>query len=218
MVFKSIIGATCACLAVVSFNVSAAVVSADWLTTVGDNLITHDTVSKLDWLDLTETNGLSYNYVSGQFGVGGQFDGWRYATNSEVVALWNNFGIDLSAGSSYQVPGHDPAVVEAVGFLGNLAEYFSVTTLDGVAGMTVDGVASNMLDTIGAATIISGNPLSDYTVYNPVGSFTVPTTYAFLHTGSYLVKSSVVPVPPAAWLFGSGLLGLIGIARCKSHV
>jgi hypothetical protein len=26
---------------------------------------------------------------------------------------------------------------------------------------------------------------------------------------------AVVPVPPALWLFGSGLLGLVGIARCK---
>lgn len=26
---------------------------------------------------------------------------------------------------------------------------------------------------------------------------------------------AAIPVPPAAWLFGSGLLGLIGISRCK---
>lgn len=36
-------------------------------------------------------------------------------------------------------------------------------------------------------------------------------------TGSLaLVTTSVVPLPAAAWLFGSGLLGLIGIARKKS--
>ena len=29
------------------------------------------------------------------------------------------------------------------------------------------------------------------------------------------ISSSPVPVPPAAWLFGSGLLGLVGMARCK---
>ncbi|MEA3242882.1 MAG: VPLPA-CTERM sorting domain-containing protein [Pseudomonadota bacterium] len=27
--------------------------------------------------------------------------------------------------------------------------------------------------------------------------------------------SSVVPIPAAVWLFGSGLLGLVGIARRK---
>jgi hypothetical protein len=30
-----------------------------------------------------------------------------------------------------------------------------------------------------------------------------------------LVGVSAIPVPAAAWLFGSGLLGLIGVARRK---
>jgi len=29
--------------------------------------------------------------------------------------------------------------------------------------------------------------------------------------------STVVPVPPAVWLFGSGLLGLTGVARQKTR-
>jgi hypothetical protein len=29
------------------------------------------------------------------------------------------------------------------------------------------------------------------------------------------VNSSVVPIPAAVWLFGSGLIGLIGLARRK---
>lgn len=32
---------------------------------------------------------------------------------------------------------------------------------------------------------------------------------------SLLVRTSAVPVPAAAWLFGSGLLGLVGVARRK---
>lgn len=31
------------------------------------------------------------------------------------------------------------------------------------------------------------------------------------------VYSSVIPVPAAVWLFGTGLIGLIGVARRKSH-
>jgi hypothetical protein len=35
-------------------------------------------------------------------------------------------------------------------------------------------------------------------------------------TGSFLTaKASIVPVPAAVWLFGTGLLGLIGVARRK---
>ena len=51
---KSIIDIVCVCLAFFSFNVSAALVNVDWQTS-GDNLVTRDTVSGLDWLDLTVT-------------------------------------------------------------------------------------------------------------------------------------------------------------------
>jgi len=35
--------------------------------------------------------------------------------------------------------------------------------------------------------------------------------------GYYAVGSQVVPIPPALWLFGSGLLGLVGMARRKKY-
>ena len=37
-------------------------------------------------------------------------------------------------------------------------------------------------------------------------------------TGVELISTTVVPVPAAVWLFGSGLLGLIGVARRKERV
>lgn len=37
-------------------------------------------------------------------------------------------------------------------------------------------------------------------------------------TGSMLVRSAVVPVPASMWLFGSGLVGLFGVARRKVRV
>jgi hypothetical protein len=36
-----------------------------------------------------------------------------------------------------------------------------------------------------------------------------------VHSGDVGAAVSTVPVPAAAWLFGSGLLGLIGVARCR---
>jgi uncharacterized repeat protein (TIGR01451 family) len=70
----------------------AALVNTDWQT-AGDNLITRDTTSGLDWLDLTQTANRSYNDVSSQLGTGGQFAGFRYATQAEVTALFSQFGL-----------------------------------------------------------------------------------------------------------------------------
>ena len=42
--------------------------------------ITRDTDAGLDWLDVTESRGLSYNDVTAQLGAGGTYDGWRYDT------------------------------------------------------------------------------------------------------------------------------------------
>ena len=41
-------------------------------------------------------------------------------------------------------------------------------------------------------------------------------SFEYGYTASTQTVSEVVPIPAAAWLFGSGLLGLIGIARKKA--
>ena len=211
MIFKSTFGATCACFTFISFNVSAAVVSTDWLT-AGDNLITHDTVSGLDWLDLTETNDLSYDFVSGQLVTGGQFAGWRYATNTEVITLWNNFGINLSASHPISVIGIDPGIAQATTYIGNIVNEFSSTTFPhGALGITSDQPESTRHTRMGAYTRI------DSSYYNDE-RHSISDDVVRLHTGSYLVKTSVIPVPPSVWLFGSGLLGLVGVARRKVYV
>ena len=47
-------------LCLLAFNANATIISTDWRIT-GDNLITQDTDSGLEWLDLTVTDGLSYS-------------------------------------------------------------------------------------------------------------------------------------------------------------
>ena len=51
----------------------------------------------------------------------------------------------------------------------------------------------------------------------PQGGFAGPTNWALQGVATLDVAvtlaSSAVPVPAAAWLFGSGLLGLVGVAR-----
>ena len=69
-----------------------ALLSVDWQV-AGDDLITRDTTSGLDWLDVTETGNRSYDDVSSQLGAGAEFAGFRYATQAEVTDLFNQFGL-----------------------------------------------------------------------------------------------------------------------------
>ncbi|MCW8854171.1 MAG: hypothetical protein OQK72_05690, partial [Gammaproteobacteria bacterium] len=58
-----------------STSVNAAIISVDWQS-AGDNLITQDTDSGLEWLDLTVTNGVSLSEIYAQLDVGGTYEGW----------------------------------------------------------------------------------------------------------------------------------------------
>ncbi len=64
----------------------------------GDGLLTLDTSTGLEWLDITETDlNLSYNRMVGELDKGGMFEGFRYATEDEVLTLLTNAGIDVSS-------------------------------------------------------------------------------------------------------------------------
>ncbi len=60
---------------------------------------------------------------------------------------------------------------------------------------------------------IGSNPTSDQWVNSGSGS---TSWTAEERTWATFTPAAAVPVPAAVWLFGSGLLGLIGIARRKS--
>jgi len=54
------------------------------------------------------------------------------------------------------------------------------------------------------------------TTYETFGTKTIADGLSNIQPyGSYIVLASPVPVPAAVWLFSSGLIGLIGVARRK---
>ena len=59
-----------------------------------DGLLTDDSETGLQWLDLTETYGITYTDMLSQLEPGGDFTGFRYATGAEVEQLWRNGGVE----------------------------------------------------------------------------------------------------------------------------
>jgi len=217
MGIKSILLAATALI--LSTSVNSAIVSTDWQN-AGDNLITLDTVSGLEWLDLTETSSMSYDDVTAQLGVGGAYEGFRYATDTEVISLWSNFGVDLSQDAPSS-PYHigvtvDPGIVDAATILKNYVDQGAETYR--AVGITGTMSLPNYYAVLGAE-FTGFNTQHSY--YYEEGHedvfFDVFRDQRVNTVGSYLVVGTptTVPVPAAVWLFGSGLIGLVGFARRK---
>ena len=88
-------------------------------------------------------------------------------------------------------------------------------TWNGIAGIPMGsgawgGNADGVADITCAVDCSYGDTYTlDYTATVPLGD---PSNFGGVSYGLHL-EGSVVPVPAAVWLFGSGLLGLVGVAR-----
>lgn len=69
----------------------AALIPSD-LSAPNDQLVTIDSLTGLEWLDVTATQGQSYNSVAAGFGGFVQL-GFRYATIGEVSTLYSHAGV-----------------------------------------------------------------------------------------------------------------------------
>jgi len=104
--------------------ISCTTAQADIIDTniIDNSSYTTDTVSGLEWLDLTTSSDQSMDYVTGQFGVGGEYEGWRHATVEEVIGFINNAGGDsLNTYDSPQYPSviNDSVLDDLVQLLGS---------------------------------------------------------------------------------------------------
>ena len=85
---------------------------------------------------------------------------------------------------------------------------------------TTSCVGYSFVDQV-ADFVWDGNYGSTYTLWYsarvPAGAPFAGTDYALYLTGTVVQGAPPVPVPAAVWLFGSGLLGLIGVARRKAN-
>ncbi len=182
-------------------------------------------VNDKNWLQLTTTTGYAWNDLDAIFGtatgqcdvvgcmLGGNIDltGYVWASPEEVVSMWN---IITGRSDSIDYPNYDQELAFVPGKGDLLTALFNPTRLDVgleyIAGYTRYQISS---------PYVAGLYLYDWA--NPYSKDVLGYEVHYVATnrtsniGHWLYKPHPVPIPAAAWLFGSGLIGLASLARRK---
>ena len=182
-------------------NASATLVAVD-LFTAGDGLLTRDTGSGLDWIDVTATVSRSYNDI--EAGAGGWISlGFRHATGSELCGLFATYAeapAPCPASSSHPGAVVDPDLVQALqGFVGVT---FSGRGIEASSGYFDDGNAS---DNVGVASL-QYNSSSSSGRSSVRSDVALATQTSGSTSGHWLVRP--VPEPSTAVLVAAGLIVL----------
>ncbi len=173
----------------------------------GDGLLTIDTETGLEWLDWTESTNISFIDMEGEFGAGGRFEGWRHASEAEVLGLLSKPEINFTITNW----GTDSSVMDDAGM--------SARSLFGYVGST--GSVQGSQFTYGIYTeqhAVYSHDLSSFMIPQ-VGSLADRTdTFLSAIRGHALVRNSsggAVPEPTSlvCWLG----LGLVGLTRRRRN-
>jgi hypothetical protein len=218
-------------IALGSMSANAELISTDWKNT-GDGLATLDESTGIEWLDLTQTDGMSIDAAESL--LSSTFAGWRLPTRTEVTQLMINAfpSQTYMQGTGYYTATNTTADNEVDNFSQLFGITYSNSTLDYSMGIFKNNPGENY------SVIYSG--VRDRRSDEHVGFylnqyFNNDTNAAASHLGVYLVSdggttlSSIndpslnannanapasVPLPATAALLGFGLLGF-GARRKK---
>ena len=211
-------------ISLLSFNVNAALVGRLAATEGGtDYQAYYDTEADLTWLADANAAGTTMNWADANtwaagLTVGG-VDGWRLANtvdvgNDGVTSTSPYNGVDYG----YNITTHSELSNMFYNVLGNTAYYDTSGAYQAGYGLSNTGPFSNLQSDYGYWSATEYVPNTDR-----AWSFNMDEGSQDVHNKTYnlyvwAVQSgdvSAVPVPAAVWLFGSGLIGLVGIARRK---
>lgn len=182
-------------------STQAVLLSRDWQNP-NDNLLTLDTDSGLEWLDWAYTVDRSYDDIASRFGMGGEFEGFRHATLDELSALYTNTGFNFPTNSDAS------NIPLAVNFVDLFGQTFSTTNGLGTEAIYNNPGAATDTFWVTAVNQLNGQVLPEL--------FEFPSRSSAEFVGNAIVRTSVIPIPAAIWLFGSAALGLIIYSRKKT--
>ncbi len=177
----------------------AALVEGD-LAVPADGLITLDTGTGLEWLDLTATLGMSYNGAEASSFV--TSDGFRHATQAEVQVLFLTAGF-LTV-DNMNNPANNPAATLLLDLVG-------CTQFCGTINATGRGFADNVspgfttrpnyhTSGLGAGAAVLSLASADFDLLDAT-------------SGNFLVRAASLPEPSTALLIGLGLVVAAGRRR-----
>jgi hypothetical protein len=169
---------------------------------------TLDTASGLTWLDLTESTFKAPSTVIANFGIGGLYAGYRYATEIELRSFFVNAGFGDSTSTNDLVKYN--AAVKFQALVGITAAGGGSTLSNGYFG-DADGIHFGY-----GALVTNPGLLGSYVTILPrnfVGDAPVEPT-----VGSWLVLSAVPEVTSLFMMVsGLGCVGLLLRSRRKSR-
>ena len=202
---------------------NAILISAD-LNISGDELLTFDDRTNLEWLDAPLSLNRSYNDLAGldgsnEFAIGGDFEGFRLASTDEVRSLFvDTLGIPLTDFAHWAPSSYDRVLslqsLMGVTSGGDFAEIRSITSNIFISESGVDyhwqsfaRICQNNTNAVCQNAINTANA-------NVNGSL-INDTRSSRATGSWLVREGVNSVPEPSVL-ALMMLGLVGIG-CRRY-
>jgi hypothetical protein len=219
-------------ISLASMSANAELIATDWKT-MGDSRATLDESTGIEWLDLTQTDGMSIDTVESL--LSSRFEGWRLPTRSEVTQLMVN-AFPSKAGymetSGYYAFTNATTDNEADNFRALFGATDATSTdafsygmfKNDVVGAShsilVSGVRDRLADDY--VVLVSNNNQTNYSRYinNYMGIYLVSdggTTLSSINDPSLNANNAnspaSVPLPATAVLFALGLLGFG--TRCK---
>lgn len=221
MIMKSITGATCICLLVISFSVKAALVSR-----LGGQAV-YDTDLDITWL--ADANLAADNAFGVAFGIGGiRANGtmsWDTA-NDWITAMNADGGTGYLGFNDWRLPTTLQPDASCSEQSGNTSFGLNCTgsEMGHLFYNELSGVANTPVQSSGDPDLALFSNIQTYYWSTQLLSFGFHDGFQDIGLGVsidmsvWAVRSgdvSAVPVPAAVWLFGSGLIGLIGVARRK---
>lgn len=203
---------------IVSFNAQSAIID------YGDYAL--DTSTGLEWIDLSVQYSVDTLLNGGILEVGGRpIETLRHATVEEFNQFMVNFGFTTTLGSGFSgaiAPGDEQLLEDAIRMFGGTAgDMSNGLDVSSTLGVLADPTSSTGYSVarlsdddkyISASFKLSDGPdliFSQY--YTNWGEQSQLSGVS--HFLVYDSSLTAVPVPAAAWLFGTAMLSLVGLKR-----